>query len=100
MELMLMEPVLLLVTVTILAALAAPIPVAEKVNVAGLKLSGTVGPPVDVPASPTTCGLKAPLVVMARAPLIDPLYCGAKVMVREQFAPAASELVQVPPVTE
>jgi hypothetical protein len=36
------------------------------------------------------CGLNAPLVVIERAPLIDPLYCGAKVTVMVQLAAAAS----------
>src|SRR5450631_3041068 len=71
----------LLVTVMVLEALVTPIPVAEKLSVAGLKVSGTAGPPVPVPESAAICGLSAPLVVIARPPLIAPLEVGAKVTV-------------------
>ncbi len=100
MELIVIVPVLLLVTVTTLAAAVAPTPVEVKVSDAGLMVSGTAGPPVAVPVSPTICGVKAPLVKMSRAPLIEPLYCGVKVTVIVQLEPAASEVLQVPPVTE
>jgi hypothetical protein len=100
MELMVMEPELLLVTVTVFGALVAPIPVAENVKVAGLKVRGTVAPPVAAPESATVSGLNAPLVVMARAPLMEPLYRGAKVTVMVQLAAALIEDPQVPPVTE
>ena len=93
-------PVLLFAMVTVEAALVAPIPVDVKVNEVGLKVRGTVGPPVAIPVSPTICGLNAPLVVMPRAPLIEPLYCGAKVTVMVQLAVAPSDVPQVPPVTE
>jgi len=98
--LMVTELALLLVTVMVLAALVAPIPVEAKVNVVGLKVRGTVGPPVPVPESGTICGLNAPLVVMARVPLIEPLEVGAKVTVMVHLAAAASEAPQVPPVME
>ena len=98
--LMVTELALLLVTVTVLAALVAPIPVAVKVNDVGLKLKATAGPPVAAPVSATTNGLNAPLVVTASAPLIVPLYCGANVTAIVQLAAAASDAPQVPPVTE
>src|SRR5271157_5033817 len=98
MVLMVTELALLLVTVTVLAALVTPMPVEEKLSVAGLKASGTAGPPVPVPESATICGLSAPLVAMARAPLIAPLEVGVKVTVMVHFAAAASEAPQVPPV--
>jgi hypothetical protein len=99
-ELIVIVPVLLLVTVTVAAAVVAPIPVDANVNEAGLRVNGTVGPPVAAPVSPTIWGLNALLVVMTRAPLIEPLYCGAKVTVIVQLPAAASEAPQVPPVTE
>lgn len=97
---MVTEPALLLVTVMVLAALVTPIPVEEKVSVGGMNVSGAVGPPVPVPESAAICGLSAPLVVMASAPLIAPAEAGAKVTVMVHFAAAASEVVQVPPVME
>jgi hypothetical protein len=100
MALIVTVPVPLLVTVTVFGALVAPIPVAEKVSVAGLKLSETVGPPVAVPVIPTTCGLNALFVAISNAPLIDPLYSGVKVTTIVQLAAPASEAPHVPPVTE
>ena len=97
---MLIEPELLLVTVIVCGALVAPTPVAANVSDVGLRVSGKVGPPVAVPESATICGLNAPSVVMASAPLVAPLSCGVKVTVIVQLAPAPSELPQVPPVME
>lgn len=93
-------PVPLLVTVMVLASLVAPMPVEEKVREVGLSFNGTLGPPVAAPVSPTVSGLNSLLLVMASAPLMLPLYCGVKVTVMVQLAPPASELPQVPPVTE
>src|SRR5271166_1170686 len=53
MLLMVIVPVPLFVTVIVLAALVAPIPVDEKVNEVGLSFKGTAGPPVAAPLSPT-----------------------------------------------
>src|SRR5271156_6210478 len=100
MELMVTDALLLFVTVITFAGAVAPIPVEVNVNEVGLRASATVGPPVAVPASPTSDGLNAPFVLTARAPLIEPLYCGAKVTRIVQLEDAASELPQVPPVTE
>src|SRR6202142_3550151 len=100
MLLMVTEPALLLVTVTVLGALVAPMPVARKVSDVGLKLRGAAGPDVPLPASATTCGLNAPLVVIARVPLAAPVNSGAKVTVIVQLAPPPSEVPQLPPVTE
>src|SRR5208282_2645932 len=94
------EPLLLFVTVIVLAALVAPIPVEEKLSVAGLNVSGSVGPPVPVPESATICGLSAPLVAIARAPSIVPFDVGVNVTVIVHLAAAASEAPQVPPVIE
>src|SRR5271157_2501637 len=63
-ELMVTALPLVLVTVTVFAALVAPTPVALKLAVAGLNFSGTTGPPVPFPESATTCGLSAPLSAM------------------------------------
>ena len=93
-------PVLLFVTVRILAALVAPIPVTLNVNAAGLIDSGTVGPPVAAPLRLTVSGLNAAPELMSSAPLIVPLYCGVKVTVTVQLLPPASEPAHVPPVTE
>src|ERR1700722_14449205 len=100
MELMVIDALLLFVTVITFAGEMATIPVEVNVNEVGLRASATVGPPVAVPANPTTVGLNAPLVLTARAPLIEPLYCGAKVTTMVQLEDAARELPQVPPVTE
>ena len=99
-ELIVTVPVLLLVTVTVFAALVAPMPVAVKVSDVGLKVRATVGPPVPLPVSATTCGLNAPLVAIARPPLAAPVNVGAKVTMMVQFAPPPSDAPQVPPVTE
>jgi len=99
-ELIVIVPVLLFVTVTVAAAVVAPIPVDANVKEVGLRVKGTVGPPVAVPVSPMIWGLNAPFVAMARAPLIEPLYSGAKATVIVQLPAAASEAPQVPPVTE
>jgi len=100
MLLIVIVPVPLFVTVIVLGALVAPIPVDEKVNEVGLSFKGTLGPPVAGPLSPTVSGLNSLLLPIASAPLIVPLYCGVKVTVMVQLAPPAKELVQVPPVTE
>ncbi len=100
MELMVIVPVLLLVTVMVCGALVAPIPVDAKVSEAGLKPKGTVGPPLPVPVRAIICGLNALFVLMASAPLIEPLYCGAKVTVMVQLPPPVSDEPQVPPVME
>jgi hypothetical protein len=92
--------VLLFVTVTILAALVPPIPVALNVKAAGLIDRGTVGPPVAAPLRLTVSGLNAASELMLSAPLIVPLYCGAKVTVMVQLLLPASDPAQVPPVTE
>jgi len=97
-ELIVTALALLLVTVTVLAALMAPMPVFANFAVVGLKVRGDVGPPVPVPERPTTCGLSAPFVVIARLPAIAPFDVGAKVAVMVHFAPAAKEEPQVPPV--
>src|SRR5208282_2108765 len=99
-ELMVTEVPLLLVTVMVLAALVAPIPVEENFSVVGLKVRGTVGPDLPFPESATICGLNAPPVAMARAPSIVPSEVGANVNVMVQLAPAPSEEPQVPPVME
>ncbi len=57
-----------LVTVMVFGALVTPMPVAAKLRVGGLNVSGTVGPPLPVPESATICGLSAPLVAIARPP--------------------------------
>jgi len=94
------ELALLFVTVTVLGALVAPMPVFAKLSVVGLKVSGAVGPPVAFPESPTICGLNAPPVAIARPPPTVPLEAGANVTVMVQLALAASDAPQVPPVTE
>ena len=93
-------PVLLFVTVSVLAALLAPIPVALKVNAAGLIDSGSVGPPVAVPLKPTVKGLSAAPDPISSAPLIAPLYCGVNVTVIVQLLAPASNPAHVPPVME
>lgn len=100
MLLMVIVPVLLFVTVIVLAALVPPTPVDEKVSEVGLNFKGTVGPPVAAPLSPTASGLNSLLLVMSSAPLIVPLYSGVNVTVMVQLAPPARELPQLPPVTE
>jgi hypothetical protein len=99
-EVMVTVLALLLVTVTVFAGLVAPTPILANAKVVGLNVRGTVGPPVPVPERPTTCGLNAPFVAIARPPLIAPLDVGANVTVIVHLAPAASEEPQVPPVTE
>jgi len=99
-ELMVTELPLLLVTVMVLAALVAPIPVEENFSVVGLKLSGTAGPDLPFPESATSCGLNAPPVAMASAPSIVPSEVGANVTAMVQLDDAPSEVPQVPPVME
>lgn len=94
------ELALLFVTVIVLGAPAMPMPVFAKLSVVGLKVNGTVGPPVAVPARATICGLRGPLVEKARLPLIEPLEVGAKVTVIVQLPPAPSDAPQLPPVME
>jgi hypothetical protein len=55
-ELIVTEAVLLLVTVTVFAALVAPMPVAVNVSDVGLKLRATAGPPVPLPVTQRSAG--------------------------------------------
>jgi hypothetical protein len=94
------EALPLFVTVMVFGALVIPMAVAAKVRVVGLKVSGTVGPPVAVPVSATICGLRAPLVAITRPPSVAPLEAGAKVTIIVHLVAAFSEAAQVPLVME
>lgn len=76
----------LFVSVTVFGALVVPTVCAENVRLVGANVTGTA----PVPVSPTICGLPAPEVAIATAPLIDPVSLGVNVTDRVHFAAAAS----------
>ena len=81
---------LLLVTVTVFAALVVPTAWAENVKEAGENLSAAVPPPDPVPESATVCGLYATLFVRISAPVTLPLAVGWNVALSVQVALPAS----------
>ena len=76
----------LLVSVTVWGALVVPTDWDEKVRLVGDSATG-ISP---VPDRPTICGLPAPEVAMATAPLIDPVSVGVKVTENVHLADLAS----------
>jgi len=76
----------LLVRVTVWGALVVPTFCAAKVRLAGDRDTGSA----PVPVTSTICGLPAPEVAMATAPLVDPVLDGVKVTLRVHLADAAS----------
>lgn len=76
----------LFVSVTVFGALVVPTVCAAKVRLVGASVTGTT----PVPVSPTICGLPAPEVGIATAPLIEPVSVGVNVTDKVHFAAAAS----------
>jgi hypothetical protein len=76
----------LFVSVTVWGALVVPTVCAAKVRLAGARITGTTA----LPLTSTTCGLPAPEVASATAPLIVPAFEGVKVTDTVHLAEAAS----------
>jgi hypothetical protein len=92
------EVALLFFTVRDFPALIVPTACVAKVSVVGVNVSGAVPPPDPVPESPTSCGEKPAVSVIAIAPLMLPLAVGVKVTAMLHLAFDANDDPQVVPL--